>query len=270
MTELQEKLLSILDYFHKLCVKENLRYYLLGGTALGAARHKGFIPWGDAVYVGMPRPDYERLRELSKDIDTGIYRFEYPCEAKDFVYPYGKLYDTTTTLIENTRYKPRRGIFLDIFPLDGAGSTHEESVENFKKIDKKVNLLATKTCAWRKGRKLYKNLACTLMRCVPEFILNSEKLKAKIGEMSSRLAYDECKYVANYCGSWHEKEISERAWFGEPVECTFESVRAFLPQDVDAYLTAIYGDWRTPPPPEKQVSHHDYLFLDLHAPYIKK
>ncbi len=268
MTEVQEKLLSMLSWFHEYCKEKGLRYYLIGGTALGAARHRGFIPWDDDIDVGMPRRDYEKLRKLQVTHES--YRFEFPGENKDFGYPFGKLYDTSTTLVENTRYKTCRGIYIDVFPLDGIGDTYEESVKNFEKIDDKVNLLSTITCGIRKGRKLYKNLAIVLMRLVPSFILSKEKVIAKIEELSTRLDFDESQYVANCVGNWHKKEIVKREYFGAPTEAEFEGVRLFVPENVDGFLTSIYGDWRSPPPVEKQVSHHDFLFLDLHKSYINQ
>ncbi len=265
LSALQSKLLEMLTWFHGYCVEHNLRYYLVGGSALGAARHQGFIPWDDDVDVGMPREDYEKLRSLQTE--HGKYVFEFPGEKKDFVYAYGKLYDRTTTLIEHTRYKTKRGIFIDIFPLDGLGNSYEESLARFKKIDRKVNLLSARTCALRRGRSPYKNLAIIAMRLVPPFLLGRKKLVKEIETLSKARAFNECAYVANCVGNWHEKEIVKRAYFGKPTEAIFEGVTLFVPEDIDGFLTGIYGDWRTPPPPEKQISHHDYLALDLEKAY---
>ncbi len=265
LSALQSKLLEMLTWFHGYCLEHNLRYYLIGGSALGAARHQGFIPWDDDIDVGMPREDYEKLRSLQAE--HGKYLFEFPSEKKDFVYAYGKLYDRTTTLIEHTRYKTKRGIFIDIFPLDGLGNSYEESLARFKEIDKKVNLLSTRTCALRKGRRLYKNLAIIAMRLVPSFLLSRKKLVKEIEELSKARSFDECAYVANCVGAWHEKEIVKRTSLGKPTEAIFEGITLFVPEDIDGFLTGIYGDWRTPPPPEKQISHHDYLALDLEKAY---
>lgn len=62
--ELKQKLTEMLAWFHNYCVEHNLRYYVLGGTMLGAVRHKGFIPWDDDIDVGMPRADYEKFAQL--------------------------------------------------------------------------------------------------------------------------------------------------------------------------------------------------------------
>ena len=94
MTDLQIKLLNMLEDFHKICIEYNLSYYVIGGTALGAIRHKGFIPWDDDIDVGMPRDDYERLKNLSKTLSLPEYEFEFSGK-KDFTYTYGKMYDTT-------------------------------------------------------------------------------------------------------------------------------------------------------------------------------
>ena len=62
--ELQKRLLEMMHWFHSFCVNNNLRYYALGGTMLGAARHQGFIPWDDDLDIGMPRKDYDTLSAL--------------------------------------------------------------------------------------------------------------------------------------------------------------------------------------------------------------
>lgn len=146
MNELQKKLVDILSWFHNLCNNNNLNYYAIGGTALGAIRHGGFIPWDDDIDVGMPRTDYEKFIKIANKYSKK-YAIEYPGINKDFLYPYAKIYDTQTTLIENKRYKIKRGIYIDVFPLDGIGNTKKESLKNFKKIDILINMLCSMSCA---------------------------------------------------------------------------------------------------------------------------
>lgn len=268
MTEVQNRLLEMLKWFHELCEKENLTYYAQGGTVLGAVRHNGFIPWDDDIDVGMPRNDYEKFIKLQKKTNgKSQYYIEYPNDKKDFVYPYCKVYDTKTTLIENTRYKTKRGIYIDVFPIDGIGNSIEESIKNFKKIDNKKNLLCTQICALRKGRKLYKNLSILLLRTIP--FLDSLKIIKDIDKSSKSYDYDNCEYVANLCGNWHEKEIMKKQWVIKPILCKFENTSIYIPEDYDAYLTRMYGDYMKLPPIEKQVTHHDFLYLDLNKSYLE-
>lgn len=267
MTELQGRLLDVLKWFHKLCEREELTYYAQGGTALGAVRHNGFIPWDDDLDVGMPRGDYEKLKRLSEKMNgQSPYYIEFPGERKDFVYPYCKIYDTRTTLIENTRYKTKRGIFIDVFPIDGIGNTMEESIRNFKRIDYKNNLLCTQICALRKGRELYKNASIVLLRAVP--FLDHLKIIKDIDKLSKLYDYDECNYVANLCGNWHEKEIMDKRWVEKSILCKFEDAQIYIPENYDEYLTRMYGDYMKLPPVEKQITHHDFLCIDLNKSYL--
>ena len=64
LTSLQQELLNMLKWFDGFCRDNNLQYFAVGGTLLGAVRHNGFIPWDDDIDVAMPRPDYDRLAEL--------------------------------------------------------------------------------------------------------------------------------------------------------------------------------------------------------------
>ncbi len=129
-------------------------------------------------------------------------------------------------------------------------------------------VLSTKVCAWRKGRKLYKNLAMIVLRYLPGKSI--QKRIAEIDTMCKKLDFNECLYVANCAGNWYEKEIVQKDWFGTPTLMQFENYEFFCPEKIDEYLSAIYGDWRKLPPVEKQISHHDYLYLDLNTSYIEK
>ena len=67
MTEHQKVLLEVFAAVDAFCRKENISYVMLGGTMLGAYRHKGFIPWDDDIDIGMPRAEYERFFRLQED-----------------------------------------------------------------------------------------------------------------------------------------------------------------------------------------------------------
>lgn len=269
MTDLQKKLLDMMSWFHNYCTENGLTYYALGGTALGAVRHNGFIPWDDDIDIGMPRCDYEKLRKMGDEISQiSKFRVEFPLDKKDFVYAYAKLYDTETTLVENTRYNTKRGIFIDIFPLDGMGDSKEGALEHFHKIEKKNNLLHTRVCALRKGRKWYKNLAIIFSRCIPDFVIDAQKIKMEIDKLGASISFEDSKYVANCFGAWREKEIHERKIYGAPTLCKFEDSEIYIQEDADAYLTGLYGDYMKLPPVEKRVTHHDYISIDLNKSYL--
>lgn len=267
LTPLQSKLLDMFKWFHAFCEQYDLRYYALGGTMLGAVRHQGFIPWDDDIDVGMPRKDYKRLQQLLKG-QTGRYILEYPGLKEDYFYPISKLYDTTTTLIENTRNHIRRGIFLDIFPLDGLGNSLNEAQRNYKPIANKLNLLLARTTGIRTGRKWSKNLAILIARIIPNILLDNRELLLSIDDLCQKRDFDTCAYGGNFLGAWRFKEIMSREIMGMPTSYKFEDMQVYGAQNYDGYLTNLYGNWQQLPPKEKQVTHHDFIELNLNKPYI--
>lgn len=269
LNPLQQKLLETLKWFHEYCEENDIKYYVCGGTQLGASRHGGFIPWDDDVDVAMPRPDYEKLIASLKD-KTGRYVLETPYSGnKDYLYTFAKLYDTTTTLVEHTKHNCKRGIYLDIFPLDGVGNSSEDVKKIFPKVDRANKFLMTRSCAIRKGRSFYKNAAICVSRLVPQFIVNDKKLSIKVDILAKKCNYDDSKYVVNYMGAYGIKEMVEKRIMGTPKKYAFEDIYVYGVEYDDEYLTHLYGDWRKLPPEDKRVSHHDFMEIDLERSYLE-
>ncbi len=267
---LKVKLTDMLKWFHAFCEEHGLRYYALGGTMLGAVRHGGFIPWDDDIDVGMPRSDYDRLAVLFEKEAPGRYRLETPASADPaYCYPFTKLYDTETTLIEHKKYVLKRGIYLDIFPLDGIGDTEEESARNYRPIHKKYNLFLARTGAVRQGRTWYKNLAVRLLFLIPPCFLSGKRLMAELDTMCRRFDFYETAWCGNLVGAWRLREVMPREYMGDPKLYPFEDTVIYGVAEPDSYLTSLYGDWRQLPPEEKRKSHHDYVFCDLERSYLE-
>ena len=269
LTELQKRLLPMLAWFHNFCITQNLQYYLLGGTMLGAARHQGFIPWDDDIDVGMPREDYERFLIITKNQKFKNYLVEgIDTNNKDYYYGYSKIYDTGTTLVENTRYQIKRGIYIDVFPIDGVAKQKDEVDKVFNPIYWRYQLLLARTCSIRPNRKWYKNLGIYMARIIPEFFINNKKLMLSIDEMCKEREFAKCLYVGNFYGNWGKREIVRKEVMGTPKLYNFENMEVFGVTDYDGYLTSLYGDWRKLPPKNKQITHHDYLYIDLNNSYL--
>lgn len=273
LNEMQSMMLDMLKWFHQFSIKNDITYYIVGGTMLGAARHHGFIPWDDDIDVGIPRKNYNKLIENKEAYFLGEKRYfleSYEDGNDDYEYPYAKIYDTHTTLVENCRHHTKRGIFIDIFPLDGIGSSKNDAIKNYSPIKNKINFLMTRTCELRRRRNIFKNIAIIVSRLIPNFLVNSHSLIEEINDICSTRDFDSCEYVGNLVGNWGLKEIMPRAFFGKPTLYQFEDIHVYGPEDYDNYLKNVYNHWELLPPVDKQKSQHDFLFLDLHKSYLRK
>lgn len=266
MNKLQQKLLEMLKWLSDFLEKHSLRYYIIAGTFLGAVRHDGFIPWDDDVDIAMPRKDYEKFIALLKDPVEHYIVETIDNNAKDFKYSFAKFYDMNTSMTEKARVNVKRGVYIDVFPLDGIGSTYEESLKNYKKIDRKNILRAVKTCGYRKGRKWYKNVAAFFGVFLP---VSATKLAKKLNALCKEHDFDDCAYVGHLMSTYRAKEIMPKDYYGTPTKYIFEGITVYGPEKADEYLTHLYRDWRQLPPEDKRCSAHDFIDLDLNKPYMK-
>ena len=268
LTAIQKKLLVELEWFDNYCRINDLKYFIIGGTLLGALRHGGFIPWDDDIDIGMPRCDYDRLSRLFPSNGSGNYVLEMPnSQSDDFYQPYGKLYDRTTTLIEKGRKICVRGIYIDIFPIDGIGNTMAEAIKNYRNIKWLYYLYLSKTAVIRKDREKWKNFMAVIANMLPDFIVSETKLRSYIDRRCSRIDYNESTFCGNLLGRKFEGEIVPKDYFGDPKEIGFNGINVFMPEKAELYLDHIYGDWKKLPPFENRVTNHDYLVCDLETPY---
>ena len=131
LEELHQIETDILTAIDEICRKENIRYYLAGGTLLGAVRHKGFIPWDDDIDIAMPRDDYERFLKVMRKGAHPYYKILALEYKEDYPYTFAKVVDTRTRLQEEIgKDLPEMGVFIDIFPLDGMGDDRDKAMQD--------------------------------------------------------------------------------------------------------------------------------------------
>ncbi len=266
MTEIQDRLLTMLKWFDSFCIKNNLTYFAIGGTLLGAIRHSGFIPWDDDIDIALPRDDYNKLLQIFPK-NNKQFELETPYSRKrDFLFSFSKLYDKSTTCIENVKPVCKRGLYIDIFPLDGIGSDLTWK-KNFRKFDSLRMLLLSRTCATRKGRGLLKNSLTILMRIIPQFLIDNKRLSIKVDKTAAHYSFNKSEYVGNLMGAYRIREVFPKAFLGKPTRYKFENIEIYGPENYDAYLSHIYKNWRQLPPEDKRHGAHSWLYLDLHKPY---
>ena len=120
MNKLQEIELSILKECIKIFKEHNINYYVIGGTLLGAVRHKGFIPWDDDIDLGLPRKDYEKFIKIAQlELPEPLVLQHFTNEKKS-VFSFAKVRNKKTIMKQyNIKdFKINHGVYIDIFPID--------------------------------------------------------------------------------------------------------------------------------------------------------
>ncbi len=266
----RQKLLEMLNFLDMICIKNNLKYFAIGGTFLGAIRHNGFIPWDDDIDVCMPRKDYEKFENIVNS-QKGKYIVETPhSKADDYCYSVSKLYDTTTTVIENIKYKTKRGVYIDVFPLDGIGNTWKEVRLNYLRIDFLNILFTSRTSIVRTERAYWKNFIIRIANLVPFWLLNEKRLLKKLDHLCASYDFEKYKYVGILLTQYRKKYIMEKSIFDEIERYKFENTTILGVKNYNKYLEALFGDWKKLPPKEKQVAGHDFSYIDLNHSYFNK
>ncbi len=262
LAELKKIELDILSQVHDLCQQLNLRYSLAGGTLLGAIRHGGFIPWDDDIDIFMPRPDYDKLIEYCKNNSIPFSLVSNDSNSR-YGYLFAKAMCKETFIVEQNanRFNIEMGVYIDIFPIDGLGTTYEEAIKNFNKTSFKRELLVATN--WKRFfRSKTRSLKYEPIR-LAFFILSRftspKRLVPIIEKKTKEIAFDDSNFAGAVCGAYRTKEILESSIYSEYTDIVFENKLFRAIKNSDAYLSSIYGNYMELPPVEKRVSHHTFI-----------
>ncbi|HYO42213.1 MAG TPA: LicD family protein [Candidatus Limnocylindrales bacterium] len=248
--------LEILRELARRCDDASLRWFVIGGTLLGAARHRGFIPWDDDIDVGMPRADYERFDALCRRSGDGRYAWQ-SCRS-DPAYPflYGKLQRADTHVVEVAlaALPIRHAVSIDVFPLDGA----PESA-----IGRRVHALAFKLAATAIGARIRRSgprrPVAYALRALPR-----SWATGLVDLLARRFAYDDARYAVNAGGAWgYGRECQPRGRLEPLTTLEFEGMKVPVPGRWNDYLVHVYGDYMRLPPPDERRARHTFAILSL-------
>lgn len=241
LKELQKNLFEMLVVIDNILKENNFHYFLLGGSALGAIRHRGFIPWDDDIDIGLYRDEFEKLEIILKD----------KLPKNMLYYKVGEVQESPIGRVINID-KEEKGEFptIDIFPLDNVPDN--KVMEKIQNIFAKVyNLCIYRKPAKNRGQFAY-YFTKIILKIFPNFLLDIlEKISKKI-----IICYKnrDTLYVNNIFGANYEKV--RREVIGKGTLKKFEEKKFPIPELYDEYLTTLYGDYMKVPDKTKQQPKH--------------
>lgn len=251
LQELKNIELEIMKQVHNFCKDNNIRYYLSHGTLIGAIRHHGFIPWDDDIDIFMPRPDYKKFCLLfpmfAKKNDLELVNHE---TSLFFGRPMSKVIDKRTILIE-AEYKDDNpiGVFIDVWPLDGAPSNSIIYLLQHTKCLVLMKLFYGNISKINRSFSIRKKVLCLFGRLFPR-----QWLLKMIIKYSQKYNYDKENKVACFVDPY--QAVMEKQWFGSGKLMQFEDMEFYVPTNYDKVLNNLYGNYMELPPKDKQIPHH--------------
>ena len=253
MQEIQLELLLEID---RICRKNHIKYCIMGGTLLGAVRHKGFIPWDDDVDVAMLRGEYKKFVEACRrDLNTEKYFLQDFASDKYYRWGYSKLIKNGTVYERDGQeaLKMRKAVFADIFLMDGMPDNYVlERIHNF------VCFCIRKVMWSPVGKLVSKNILLrvwyALLSLIPRGIsVAMINLLAKLCPANKNEWLRPITFPLKY----------KRKWLTELTEIEFEGHMVYATKDADAMLKEQYGDYMQLPPEEERVGHCTAAYYDL-------
>lgn len=249
---LQLVILQIAKDIDKLCRDNNIHYYLLGGSAIGAIRHKGFIPWDDDFDIVMDSANYAKFIKACKE-QLDLKKYWLQEGGKDWPLEFSKLRLIGTKLEEFEGYVPENGclgIYVDIFRMDNVSDN--DLAARWQYFCGKYYLCYTLNTRSYKSASLSKRIMMALT-----FPLKVKFIRNWIYKQITKYNGKETKRMGLFFGRtrWHSCVVDKKI-FGTPVYVPFEDTEFPVEEHYHEYLTQIFGDYMKLPPVEQRVGLH--------------
>ncbi len=260
---LQLEELKMMKIVKEICENENLTYFMIGGTLLGAIRHNGFIPWDDDVDLAMPRDDYEKFLKVAGNyLPKSMFIQNFRTDKK-YRYYITRLLNKNV-FVEEKRFigadTPQAYASVDIFPIDGSPNEYIFRKIHYLRIMARrflISLCYRDTIDKERKRSKIEGILLSLLTKIPfEKMLNQNTIKENLDKQLKKYNVDSSIYCGTIMGAYRIKEMVPRYMFGTPQIYKFEDDYFYGPELVDDYLKHMYGDYMKLPPKDQQKTHY--------------
>lgn len=252
-SEVQNIIWDIMKELMPIITENRIRYFMLGGTLLGAVRHKGFIPWDDDIDIGIPREDYDRFIKLIPDKLPPYLELNTYWDNTPHHYYFSRIVDTRHVLKRTGSTVQRtEDVWVDIFPLDGMPDN--AIVRRFHMMRLLLARARYHIATFDKVNLKRPNRPLS-ERMVIWFVMHTgfgthsdpRKWLDKIDKLLRKYSVNDTNWVSNFMGQYKFKEMFPKTWYGDGALYTFEDRQLVGPVEYDKVLTRQYGDYMTPP-----------------------
>jgi lipopolysaccharide cholinephosphotransferase len=241
LKEMQQTEKEILRYVDELCVKNNLRYWVCGGTLLGTIRHKGFIPWDDDIDIFLPWEDYLKFIDIFEENEDYAMLGMGTSKVNDFSDIFAKVVYKKTVINEDIgTVRKVNPLWIDVFPLVGLPKDDDERTLFFKKYQEL-------------NRQIWEDFYATngSLDVFPKWY-------PKQREFLERYDFDRSEYVGVLGTAYGERDSTTRGVYSDTQRKPFEDIGVNVPIGYKEYLDNLYGrDWMQLPDESKRQSHHE-------------
>lgn len=257
---LQLKILETLKVVDRVCAEHGLRYTVIAGTMLGAVRHGGFIPWDDDLDIAMPRPDYDRL--IAHHSQWLPAPLEMICNENDtdYPFPFAKIQNADTTLIERAHIKYLGGIYIDVFPLDGAPEGSLRRALHFARYE------FYKRVVYFMYRDPYKHGhgPSSWIPLLVRKLFNRRAVHERMRQIMTEADYDTSRIIIDHDEG--RRGMVPKNWLEPMARVKFEDTEVAGFANADAYLRGMYGNYMQVPD-DAHKRQHNFYYMNLDMPY---
>lgn len=250
--ESKQIMINILNCIDDICKENGINYFLTAGTLLGAARHKGFIPWDDDIDVILLYEDYEILINLLKKQTKYPWLSIVDMDVDGYYYPFAKAVDNRTVAKQEDNLTPH-GIWVDIFPLCNFPNAEKERVTYMKRC-RMLRALELSMVTDFKNIQWTKKAVIKLLFKGISLFWGKKNIANKMFSYSRKYNNIDTKYVGSIY-TRYDKEYIEREKMLPPATLEFEGKMYPVPACWDEYLRNMYGDYMQLPPENKRTTH---------------
>ncbi|MBL3532023.1 LicD family protein [Companilactobacillus zhachilii] len=258
---------KMLEIVTTIFEKNNLSYFLIAGTLLGAVRHRGFIPWDDDLDIGVPRSSYDLfLSEFKSELPDRyeVQNFKTDVNAKYYITRIidkkVKVKELRDSSEENVTYAS-----IDLFPIDGTPNNplfRNIYILRVMYLRLLVSISQTNNIDMKRKRGLLETFLVKIVKKLPiDGLINRQSVFYRLDKILSKYSIDNSLYVGSLMGAYRKKELFQKKIISKYKKIQFESNKFYVPYFYDDYLNHMYGDYMKIPSKESISSKRHFSVI---------